>query len=189
MIIYIGKNKSHSPCSYWNKDNEVGINTPIDFSKSFETWSFGTNTSISCLNFWDKACLFLWLRVFRLLSSSLLLFPVEITIKMKTIIRKPLMIKIQACTKRFIGWSVHMMIPYLLLMIFLTNEIQALQHQWICVDLRGDPMLKKNKPHLVTFYKSILVSLWTSQPALTTLSKKKILQVHFLASFWIKQKR
>ena len=30
---------------------------------------------ISCLNFWDEACWFLSLRFFRLLSSSLLLFP------------------------------------------------------------------------------------------------------------------
>ena len=30
---------------------------------------------VSCLNFWDKACWFLSLRVFGLLSSSLLLFP------------------------------------------------------------------------------------------------------------------
>ena len=30
---------------------------------------------ISCLNFWDDACWFLSLRVFGLLSSSLLLFP------------------------------------------------------------------------------------------------------------------
>ena len=30
---------------------------------------------ISCLNFWDESCWFLSLRVFRLLSSSLLLFP------------------------------------------------------------------------------------------------------------------
>ena len=30
---------------------------------------------LSCLNFWDKACWFLSLRFFRLLSSSLLLFP------------------------------------------------------------------------------------------------------------------
>ena len=66
---------------------------------------------ISCLNFWDEAWWFLSLRVFGLLSSSLLLFPkfdkhlkkagghigqnfVEITIKMKTIVWKPLMIKI-----------------------------------------------------------------------------------------------
>ena len=31
--------------------------------------------SISCLNFWDETCWFLSLRVFELLSSSLLLFP------------------------------------------------------------------------------------------------------------------
>ena len=30
---------------------------------------------VSCLNFWDEACWFLSLRVFGLLSSSLLLFP------------------------------------------------------------------------------------------------------------------
>ena len=30
---------------------------------------------LSCLNFWDEACWFLSLRFFRLLSSSLLLFP------------------------------------------------------------------------------------------------------------------
>ena len=33
------------------------------------------NHCISCQNFWDKACWFLSLRVFGLLSSSLLLFP------------------------------------------------------------------------------------------------------------------
>ncbi len=30
---------------------------------------------VSCLNFWDEVCWFLSLKVFRLLSSSLLLFP------------------------------------------------------------------------------------------------------------------
>ena len=34
-----------------------------------------TNYALCCLNFWDEAWWFLSLRVFRLLSSSLLLFP------------------------------------------------------------------------------------------------------------------
>ena len=34
-----------------------------------------TYQCVSCLNFWDEACWFLSLRVFGLLSSSLLLFP------------------------------------------------------------------------------------------------------------------
>ena len=47
---------------------------------------------ITWVNFWDEAWWFLSLRVFGLLSLSLLAFPM--TIKMKTIVRKPLMIKI-----------------------------------------------------------------------------------------------
>ena len=60
--------------------------------------------AISCLNFYDETLWFLSLSIFRLLSSSLLWFSqcfgryvlMEITIKMKTIVRKPLMIKIFA---------------------------------------------------------------------------------------------
>ena len=39
-------------------------------------WSYGISTIVvNCLNFWDEAWWFLSLRVFGLLSSSLLLFP------------------------------------------------------------------------------------------------------------------
>ena len=40
--------------------------------------------------------------------------------------------------EKYEGWKVHMKTSHLLLMIFLTNEIQALQHQWKkCVDNNG----------------------------------------------------
>ena len=49
---------------------------------------------------------------------------------------------------------------------FLTNGIQALQHQWKkCVDWEEDYV--ENKLHLVTFHECILVSLWTFQLILT----------------------
>ena len=43
---------------------------------------------------------------------------------------------------------------------FLTIGIQTLQHQWKKYLERKETMLK-NKPHLIAFYQSILVSFWT----------------------------
>ena len=65
------------------------------------------------------------------------------------------------CT-RMESINIHIMTSYLLLMTFLTNRIQILQQRWQkCVDCKGDYV--ENKPHLVTFHESILVSLWTFQ--------------------------
>ena len=73
------------------------------------------------------------------------------------------------------GQKVHMMMSYLLLMTFLNIRIQALQHQRKkCVDHKGTML--KNKPNLVTFPESILVSLWTFQPTLIYCSVKLMLQ-------------
>ena len=58
------------------------------------------------------------------------------------------------------GWKVHMM-SYLLLMTFLTDVIQALQHwqkRWATLQ---EELYWKNKGHLVTLHVNILVSLWT----------------------------
>ena len=64
-----------------------------------------------------------------------------------------------------VSWKVHVMTSYLLLMTFLTNKIQVLQHQWKkYVDCKG--VYVQNKSHLVTFHENILVSLWTFQPTL-----------------------
>ena len=66
------------------------------FPQRFGRYVLRPSSGFCCLNFWDEACWFLSLRFFGLLSSSLLLF-VEITIKMKTIVRKPLMINTYIC--------------------------------------------------------------------------------------------
>ena len=48
---------------------------------------------------------------------------------------------------------------------FLINEIQALQHRRKkCMNCKGN--YEENKPHLVTFHESILVSQWAFQPIL-----------------------
>ena len=42
-----------------------------------------------------------------------------------------------------VGWKVHMKMSYLLLMSFLTNEIQALKHQWKkCMNSKRDYLEK-----------------------------------------------
>ena len=54
---------------------------------------------------------------------------------------------------------------YLQLMTFWINRIQALQYWWkIGEDLKGDNI--EDKPYLVTFHESMLVSLWTFQTTL-----------------------
>ena len=50
----------------------VRLESLENFPKRFKCVS---NKIICCLNFWDEAWWFLWLRVFGLLSSSILLFP------------------------------------------------------------------------------------------------------------------
>ena len=58
-------------------------------------------------------------------------------------------------------------------MTFLTNEIQALQHQWKkCMDCKGDYV--ENKPHLITFHEGILISLWTADPHIYTICVWKV---------------
>ena len=58
-------------------------------------------------------------------------------------------------------------------MTFFTNGIQALQHlQKECLGRKGSML--KNKPRLVIFHESILVSLWTFQ--LTLVNKETSLE-------------
>ena len=78
-----------------------------------------------------------------------------------------------------IGWTVHMMMSCQLLR-FLKNGIQALQHpRKKCLRWKED---LKNKPHLVSFHKTILVFyyffswLWYNpiDPKMYLMKKKKI---------------
>ena len=62
-------------------------------------------------------------------------------------------------------WKVHMMTSCLLLLTFLTNGIQSLQHQWKKCENQKETILK-NSSHLIPFYERILVSLWIFQPNL-----------------------
>ena len=59
----------------------------IVISTIFGQYVLWPSSEVCCLNFWDESWWFLSFRIFGLLSSS-------VKIKMKTIVRKPLMIKI-----------------------------------------------------------------------------------------------
>ena len=80
-----------------------------------------------------------------------------------------------------VGWNAHgwknCIMPYLLLMMFLINEIQVLQHQWKkWVDSKRNYVVKR--PYLVTFYENIMVSLWTFQQTfIYTITPNFILQL------------
>ena len=77
-----------------------------------------------------------------------------------------------------------MLALYLLLMTFLTNWIQVLQHWWKkCVDTRYTVL--KNKPHLVTFNVSVLVSLWTFQLTLISIYLCQSLHIYLCLSLHI----
>ena len=70
--------------------------------------------------------------------------------------------------KKFIGWRVHMMTSYLLLIIFWPIESKNCNTHGrrVCYRKSGEELCWKNKPHQVTFREIILVSLWTLQPTI-----------------------